>query len=190
MLLWGVAATAGYDAAWVHADDRRLRADGHAVAQHPRPYWIDYELDTGDGFVHRILRVTSRWEGGGGASLELSRSDDGRWTVNGDPRPDLADALDCDIAACPLTNAMPILRHGLHRGPGDVTFLMAFVEVPDLRVAAVEQRYVHLRATEDGGAVVGFRSGSFASDLTIDDAGFVVDYPQLGRRVPATPPNG
>lgn len=181
LLLWSVEATAGYDAAWVRVDDRRLRAEGRAVALRPRPYWVDHELETDDGFVHRALRMTSRWEGGG-ASLDLARLDDGTWTVNGHPRPDLADALDCDIAACPLTNAMPILRHGLHRRPGDVTFVMAFVEVPGLSVVAVEQRYVHLRSTEDGGAVVGYRSGSFASDLTIDADGFVVDYPQLGRR--------
>jgi hypothetical protein len=187
LLLWNVEATAGFDAAWVRVDGRRLRAEGRAVALRPRPYWVDYELDTGNGFVHRTLRMTSRWEGGG-ESLDLARSEDGRWTVNGVPRPDLADALDCDIAACPLTNAMPILRHGLHRGPGDVTFLMAFVEVPDLSVLAVEQRYVHLRSTEDGGAVVGYRSGSFASDLTIDGDGFVVEYPQLGRRVSAAAP--
>ncbi len=183
LLVWNVEATAGFDAAWVRVDDRRLLAEGRAVAVHPRPYWIDYELETGDDFVHRALRATCQWEGGG-ASLELARSEDGVWTVNGDPRPDLAGALDCDLAACPLTNTMPILRHGLHRRPGDVTFVMAFVEVPDLSVVAVRQRYVHLRASGDGGGIVGYRSDGFASDLTIDGGGFVVDYPQLGRRVP------
>ncbi len=182
LLVWNVEATAGFDAAWVRVDGGRMQAEGRSVAMHPRPSWIDYELETSDGFLHRTLKVTSRWEGGG-ASLELARSEDGVWTVNGEPRQDLADALDCDLAACPLTNTMPILRHGLHRRPGDVTFVMAFVEVPDLRVVAVRQRYVHLRAAGDGGGIVGYRSDGFASDLTIDADGFVVAYPQLGRRV-------
>ena len=182
MLLWSIEETAGYDSAWARVGGSVLRAEGRAVALRARPYWIDYELETRDDFVHRALRVTSRWQGGS-ASLELVRSDSGEWTVDGDPRRDLADALDCDLAACPLTNAMPILRHRLHQQTGDEMFVMAFVEVPDLRVVISEQRYVHLRRTEDEGAIVGFRAGSFGADLTVDRDGFVVDYPQLGRRV-------
>lgn len=111
----------------------------------------------------------------------------GHWTVNGERRPDLDDALDCDLAACPLTNTMPILRHQLHRQPDDHTFLMAFIEVPSLRVVPASQRYIHLREF-DGGAVVRYQSGSFQSDLTIDADGFVVDYPKLGRRLEPEPP--
>jgi hypothetical protein len=33
-------------------------------------------------------------------------------------RPDLATALDCDLACSPVTSTMPILRHGLQRSPG------------------------------------------------------------------------
>jgi hypothetical protein len=49
-------------------------------------------------------------------------------------------------------------------------------------------RYTHLRLTDDGGAVVRYRSGSFQSDLTVDQDGFVVVYPKLGRRVEPGPP--
>jgi hypothetical protein len=88
---------------------------------------------------------------------------------------------------CPLTNTMPVLRHRLHETPGDRTFLMAFVEVPSLRVVPNEQRYTHLERRGDG-ALVRYRSGTFRSDLTIDGDGFVVDYPQLGRRLSTGPP--
>ncbi len=45
------------------------------------------------------------------------------------------------------------------------------------------QRYTHLRRGDPSGAVIKYRSGSFESDLVFDADGFVLEYPQLGRRV-------
>jgi hypothetical protein len=181
-LVWAIDDTAGFDAAWARIDGSRLRAAGRQVGQRPRAWWTAYELETGDDFVTERLSVESRWAGGI-AALELLRGPSG-WTVNGEPRPDLADALDCDLGECPLTNTMPVLRHGLLEERADLEFLMAFVEVPELRVVPSIQRYTHSRGLERGGAVITYRSDSFRSDLTFDRDGFVVEYPQLGRRLP------
>jgi uncharacterized protein len=188
MLLWSIDETSGFDTAWASIVGDRLTADGRATGLLPTPYWLSYRLETGDALVTSRMVVEARRDGDS-ARLDLRRQD-GRWTVDGEARSDLDGALDCDLAACPLTNAMPILRHGLHRQPGDVDFLMAFIEVPSLRVVPSRQRYTHLRV-HDGGAVVRYSSGSFHSELTIDAEGFVIDYPQLGRRVePRLPPSG
>jgi hypothetical protein len=184
MLLWTIDETSGFDTTWAKVEGRRLQAAGRVVALSPRPHWLDYALETGVDFVHQRVSVTSRGQGRS-ASLDLRRDGDGRWSANGERRPDLDDALDCDLAACPLTNTMPVLRHDLHRAAGDRTFLMAFIEVPSLKVVTSRQRYTHLRRTQDGGAVIRYASGSFRSDLTVDTNGFVVDYPHLGRRVRA-----
>ena len=183
MLLWTIDETAGFDAAWASVNGGRLEADGRAAGLRPRPYWVEYRLETGEAYATNLMAVESRWDGGS-ARLDLRRQD-GRWTANGEDRPDLADALDCDLAACPLTNTMPILRHDLHRATGEHDFLMAFIEVPSLRVVPSRQRYTHLRLLDGGGAVVRYASGSFQSDLVIDADGFVVEYPQLGRRAEA-----
>jgi hypothetical protein len=182
LLVWSVDATRGFDAAWARRDGTRLVANGEAVGQVPEPYTLRYRLETGDRWVTRRLTVEST-TASGTASLDLRR-DGGIWTVNGGIREDLAEALDCDLGACPLTNTMPILRHDLHRTPGDVTFLMAFVEVPSLRIIPSKQRYTTIEAAKDGGdAVVRYRSGRFRSDLAIDPDGFVRIYPKLGRRI-------
>jgi hypothetical protein len=180
LLVWEIDETAGFDSAWATLEDGQLRADGRAVWQRPRPVWIDYRLETAEAFVTRSMDVGARWDGGS-ASLRL-RNDGGAWTVNGEPRPDLDGALDCDLAACPLTNTMPILRHGFQREAGDHELLMAFIQVPTLEVTPNRQRYTFLRRV-DAGAKVRYASGSFRSDLTIDEDGFVLDYPQLGRRI-------
>ena len=185
LLIWRIDWTAGYDSAFAELADGRLSADGRAAGLLPSPYWLSYRLETAAGVVTRRMVVEARWDGGS-ASLDL-RNEDGIWTVDGETRPDLAGALDCDLAACPLTNTMPILRHGLHRGPGDEQLTMAFIDVPSLRVVPSRQRYEHLRPRPDGGAVVRYSSGAFSSVLEIDADGYVDDYPRLGRRIAPGP---
>jgi uncharacterized protein len=181
-LAWQIDETFGFDSAWAEIDGRRLVAEGRTVGQVPQPYWLDYRLETGDEFVTARVQVEARWEGGS-ASLDLRRDPSTGWAVNGEARPDLAAAQDCDLGACPLTNAMPVLRHDLLRRPGDHHFLMAFIEVPSLRVVPSRQRYTQIRAGDPNQVVIKYRSGSFESDLVFDADGFVLDYPQLGRRV-------
>ena len=79
---------------------------------------------------------------------------------------------------------MPIVRHGLQSGPGTQQFVMAFVEVPTLRVVAAQQSYTHLNLV-DGGARVRHASGSFTADLLVDGDGLVIDYPSMATRIVA-----
>ena len=97
--------------------------------------------------------------------------------------PDLSGALDIDVQNSPLTNTMPILRHGFQReGSGD--FVMAFITMPSLRVEASPQRYEHVRATDEGSVVRYIsRDGDFTADLELDAQGLIVRYPRLARRV-------
>jgi hypothetical protein len=189
-LAWQVDETAGFDTAWAQIDGLRLIAEGRSAGQLPVPFWMTYDLETGEDFITSRVAAETRWVDGT-ASLDLRRDADGAWTVNGEPRSDLARALDCDIGMCPLTNTMPVLRHDLLRVPGDHEFLMAFIEVPSLRVVPSRQRYTHVQDGDPSGAVVKYRSGSFESDLVFDADGFVLEYPQLGRRVlPGRPQTG
>jgi hypothetical protein len=183
MLAWSVHETGGFDTAWatLDADARTLAASGRAFGLRPQPYWLTYEFESDPDYATRRMSVEARTEAGT-AILELLR-EHGHWTVNGAARPDLDAAIDCDLAACPLTNTMPILRHRLHEGPGDRSLVMAYIQVPGLRVIRSEQRYRHLYRRPDGSAIVRYRSSGFEDDLTIDPDGFVVDYPKLGRRV-------
>lgn len=147
----------------------------------PEPYWIFYEFETTQGFVTRRLAVTAETETSS-RTLDLRRDDTGRWTADGEPVPGVEGALDCDLGLCPLTNAMPVLRHGLHRAPGEREFLMAWVSVPGLVVRPSQQTYAHLGRT-DGGGHVRFASGEFPSDLEFDVDGCVVDCPGRARRL-------
>ena len=111
---------------------------------------------------------------------------DGRWTADGQPRPDLDGCVDVDVAATPLTNTFPIRRLAHLPVGKPVTSGVAWVDVPALGVTRVDQTYVRL---EDRDGLARWRysdplHGAFV--LSVDDEGLVVDYEGLARRIPLT----
>lgn len=183
------------DVAAVRLGPGRLQAHGTSTTP---AYVTDHRLTTGDGWVTRRLDVRTRGEGWARA-LTLERGEDGRWSAawEADGRaadepvpvlPDLADALDCDLALCPLTNTMPVLRHDLlaRARAGDTTpvhLVMAWVSVPDLSVHLSPQTYAAEHPVEPAGAVLRFESGPAVTWVEVDGDGLVVSYPGIGRRV-------
>jgi uncharacterized protein len=183
------------EAASIDLRDAGLTAVGTQLGAHPAPYRVDYRLDASNGFVTRELDITAVGEGWR-RRLLLRHDGTGGWSAkvedDGDPPgrawdgelPDLSEALDIDVGFSPLTNSMPILRHELHRQEGSRDFVMAWVSIPDLRVSASKQRYEHVRSG-NGGATVRFLEldSEFTAELELDQAGLLVFYPALSRRV-------
>jgi hypothetical protein len=169
----------GMELAEVRLAQGLLAASGIAIGSDPAPFRLDYSLVAEVDFVTTRLRVEARGEGLHN-TLELWRSDEGRWTANGAELPELDGALDCDLGLSPVTNSMPVLRHGLLQDTGSFDLLIAWIAVPDLTVHASRQRYTGL-----GGGLVRFESldDSFTAEITFDDDGLVLDYPGIARRL-------
>lgn len=180
--VWAVTATGGFESAWVDLHGLRLHARGRVAGQLPEPFWLSYELLTDEDAATLQLTV-SAMTARTAHHLDLTRTERG-WAINGKAAPRLADALDCDLSFSPLTNTMPIIRHDLHRNDARRDFVMAFVDVPSLRVRVSHQSYTHIESG-DASSTVRYSSGSFSADLKIDPDGFVLDYPRLGHRIPA-----
>jgi hypothetical protein len=119
-------------------------------------------------------------QNGSGRSLELAREGEDGWRVDGAPRADLAGTFDIDIAATPLTNTMPVRRAGLvAQQPRTLRF--AYVRVPELSVAPMEQEYTRLDAA-DPPRRFRYRSPGFEAEVAVDADGLVEDYPPGWRR--------
>jgi hypothetical protein len=58
---------------------------------------------------------------------------------------------------------------------------MRWIDVPSLEVSESRQRYEPL-----GDGVVRFSAGDFSSDISFDEAGFVLSYPGIAVRAPST----
>jgi hypothetical protein len=163
-------------------------------------YTTSWALETGPGWVTERLEVGVTAHGWW-RRLTLLRDAAGHWTseVEQDgeadlPEPGIVDAqalegaIDCDIALCPVTNSMPILRLGLLGAAGQETpLVMAWVDLPSLQVLRSDQLYrgIHPYDPAAGSALVRYESAnrSFMADLTVDEDGLVIDYPWLARRI-------
>jgi hypothetical protein len=193
LLVWSGIEEWLAESATVEFSDGGLRASGTHLGADPVPFRVDYRLEA-PGLITRELELTAAAEawrrhlvlhhdGSGGWSAEVEDHGevlDGPWDGS---LPDLSEARDIDVQNSPLTNTMPILRHGLRSG-GEADFVMAFVASPSLRVEASPQRYEHVRST-DAGSVVRYlsRDGDFTAELELDGDGLVELYPRLARRV-------
>jgi uncharacterized protein len=182
------------EAARVELSDGGLRATGIQLGAEPAPFRVDYRLEAPARYVTSELELTATAEGwerhlllthDGFGAWRAEVSDEGE--VPGGPwdgeLPDLSAALDIDIENSPLTNTMPILREGFQTG-GSGDFVMAFVQMPTLRIVTSPQRYEHVRAGESGSVVRYLsRDGDFTAELELDSEGLLEFYPRLARRV-------
>jgi hypothetical protein len=193
-LVWSGVEEWLAEAAQVELSESGLRATGIQLGAEPAPFRVDYRLEAPESYVTTELELTATAEGWS-RHLLLTHDGSGAWRaeVSDDGNvpegpwdgglPDLSAALDIDIENSPLTNTMPILREGFQAG-GSGDFVMAFVQMPTLRIAASPQRYEHVRAGETGSVVRYLsRDGDFTAELELDSNGLLEFYPRLARRV-------
>jgi uncharacterized protein len=167
------------EAALIELYDERLTARGTQLGVEPEPYRVDYELTTGSGFITRRLSLTAR-TATAERNLELVRESDGGWSADSKPLPELEGALDCDLANCPVTNTMPVLRERMREGAGPKDFVMAWVSLPDLGVRRSAQRY---EPVDDHTVRYVSLDSDFSAELELDDEGLVLRYPHLAERL-------
>jgi hypothetical protein len=134
-----------------------------------------YLVETDAAWRTRRVQV----EVAGGGSLEIVSDGRGHWRrADGGGLPALDGCLDPDISMTPFTNTLAIRRLGLNVGEA-VEIKVAYILVPELSLRAAPQRYTRLadRLWRFDGLDI-----DFTADLTVDESGFVVEYPGLFRR--------
>jgi hypothetical protein len=112
--------------------------------------------------------------------LSLRRGENG-WLVMNQSRVDLGGCLDVDLGVTPATNTLPIRRLNLAVGESREV-VAAWVRFPALDMRPLAQRYTRL-----GEHTYRYESDTgFSAELTVDDLGLVISYPQGWERVAAT----
>lgn len=135
----------------------------------------DYVVELDSEWTFRTLEISCR----DGRRLRLRRNDGGAWSVDDEPRPDLAEAVDIDLSFSPFTNTLPIRRLSLALG-SSAEITTAYVDVPTLLVTPDPQRYTRTGARRH---LYESLDSDFVREITVDADGFVVDYPSLFARV-------
>ncbi len=112
--------------------------------------------------------------------LSLQADGEGHWTTGSGATIDFLDGcVDVDLAFTPFTNTLPIKRLKLQPGES-ADIAVAYILAPELSVQPSKQRYTCLDANR-------YRFESLATgytaDLTVDEDGLVIEYPDLWKRV-------
>ncbi|PSL37326.1 hypothetical protein CLV49_0933 [Labedella gwakjiensis] len=177
-----VGARAGFEVAFF--DDVRdgHRLTGHTTANESLARWsVGYDV-TVDHSWTTVSAHASTLTAQGRRELTLTRSPEGRWDADGEPRPDLDGCLDVDFESSAVTNTLPLHRLEFVEGVG-IDVPAAFVRADDLRVERLEQRYTLLDNSPDS-LLFHYESSTFAfsCELRYDRAGLVVEYPGIAIR--------
>jgi hypothetical protein len=113
-------------------------------------------------------------------SLSVETDGAGHWRCSDRALSELAGCLDLDIWPTPFTNSFPIRRVQMKLGER-TEFRMAWIAAPELTIQPRAQAYTRL--SEQVYRFESLDGSGFTADLTVDDAGVVLDYPGLFRRV-------
>ena len=137
---------------------------------------FSYELVCEADWTFRTLRLEAAT---GERAIEIESDGKGEWTVDGEWRSDLDEAIDIDLSASPFTNTLPIRRLGLEIDD-EADIVVAYVSFEELTVLPDAQRY--MRLDEDLYRYDSLDS-DFTRDITVDADGFVLEYPGLFERL-------
>jgi hypothetical protein len=194
--VWEWLDRPGLESASIRFTDDAVVLDGVAVTVFDAtPLRFRYSVLTDSSGQVRDASIQLEWQGAT-KKARLTRDQFG-WTVDEDPRADLAGCIDIDIMGSPSTNTLPVRRFAWV--PGEPReFRMAYIRLPDLAVVPMAQRYTFLgglRTARAAGGQVGPPAhadlrrfeycsvdSGFRAEITVDEEGVVVDYPPYWRR--------
>jgi uncharacterized protein len=166
----------------VQLSGNRIKAYGRIVAgatgAHPA-FSASYDLVTDEaGATNRLsLSVTLAERD---RQLSISRDEDNMWSITGhqgQSRGAFDGALDVDVVFSPFFNALPIRRTGIYKRSESVTVPVVYVMLPEF---AVNPASITYSSGSDG---IKLHSPVAEATVTVDDDGFILDYPGLAERI-------
>lgn len=174
---WRSLGWPGYEHCEVHENaDGVLVRSVLAGERNGHQYGAHYEIGLDPGWVFRGLRL----EKTDGEVLLLNADGRGHWT-DGEHRrlPHLDGCLDIDLSGSPLTNTLPIRRASFTPGVPQ-RFKIAWIPLDTLKPRIDEQTYTLI---DDGQYLYESSDSAFKAEVSVDDAGLIVNYPSLFERL-------
>jgi uncharacterized protein len=185
ILTWRAHDVPRMESVRVQLSGHRIKAYGRigaaATPSHPA-FSASYDLVTDDrGATKRLSLTVTLAERE--RQLSIARDEENMWLVqdhqNQSKRAAYDGALDVDVIFSPFFNALPIRRTGLYERADSIALSVVYVRLPDLSVEQVAISY------SSAGPGAGIKLVSPVADTTIsvDDEGFILDYPGLAERI-------
>ena len=187
ILTWRAHDVPRMESVRVQLSGNRIKAYGRIVAaatdSHPA-FSASYDLVTDDAGATKRLSLTvtlAERE----RQLSIARDEESMWMIqdhsNKTTRAAFDGALDVDVIFSPFFNALPIRRTGLYEKGESITLPVVYVRVPELTVETVSIAYTS--SGPDPRAGIELKSPVAETTITVDDEGFILDYPGLAERI-------
>ena len=185
VLTWRAHDVPRMESVRVQLSGNRIKAYGRIVAAatevHPA-FSASYDLVTDDSGATKRLSLTVTMAERE-RQLNIARDEENMWLVqdkqNQATREPHDGALDVDVVYSPFFNALPIRRTGLHQRAESLSLPVVYVRIPELTVETVVVDY----ASEGPNAGIKLKSPVAETTITVDDEGFIRDYPGLAERI-------
>jgi hypothetical protein len=161
----------------------RIEADGLILQTKAGrgPFRARYRIEATRDWTMRSCDIRVQEPGEVERRLGLRVDGAARWrdASSGRELPELAGCREVDIQVSPFTNSLPIGRLRLRQGRSS-DIQAAYITVPELSLSAAPQRYTRLGP--DRYRYEALDTG-FAAEISIDEDGLVLDYPEIFQRV-------
>jgi hypothetical protein len=187
ILTWRAQDVPRMESTRVQVSGLRIKAYGRIVAAETPShagFSASYDLVTDElGATKRLSLTVTMAERE--RQLSIARDEENMWLIqdhqNQVTRSSYDGALDVDVIFSPFFNALPIRRTGLYEQAESVTLPVVYVRLPDLTVEPASISY----SSSGGGPADGIKLNSPVANttVTVDDNGFILDYPGLAERI-------
>ncbi|WP_234800160.1 putative glycolipid-binding domain-containing protein [Mycolicibacterium diernhoferi] len=184
ILTWRAHDVPRMESVRVQLSGKRIKAYGRIVAaatsSHPA-FSTSYDLVTDETGATKRLSLTMTLAERE-RQLSIARDEEGMWLVrdhqNQTSRAAFEGALDVDVVFSPFFNALPIRRTGLYQRAESLELPVVYVRLPELTVELETISY-----TSTGSKEISLKSPVAETTITVDDDGFILDYPGLAERI-------
>jgi uncharacterized protein len=171
----------------VQLSGKRIKAYGRIIAAKTSSqpaFSASYDLVTDEhGGTKRLSLTVTLAERE--RQLSIARDEENMWLIqdhsNQIKRLPFDGALDVDMLPSPFFNALPIRRTGVHERADSLTVPVVYVRLPELSVEPALITYSS--AGPDNPDGIKLHSPVADTTVTVDEDGFIVDYPGLAERL-------
>jgi uncharacterized protein len=182
ILTWRAHDDARMESVRVQLSGKRIKAYGRivggATGQHPA-FSASYDLVTDEAGATKRLSVSVTLAERD-RQLSISRDEENMWSITdhqGQSRGAFDGALDVDLVFSPFFNALPIRRTGVYQSSESVVVPVVYVTLPEFAVKPASITYT---SGSDG---IKLHSPVADTTVTVDENGFILDYPGLAVRI-------
>lgn len=177
-MVWENIETFGCEYLYISRTEHMIQVESTVISLETGfPVQIWYQMTLNHSWKITKVHIIDK----NGPSLQLTSTGTGVWYDHHGVKLDyLNGAIDIDISATPFSNSLPIKRHTWD--PGQKREIdMIYVSIPSLDVQKVKQTYTYIeRENED--RVFHFQHKEFTSFISVDENGYVTEYPGLFTR--------